>query len=87
MFSFFFQYFFIIKFYVIHEEAHTNERFISCDLRWTSAVHLQGARRGVISRSRGRALYRDASRAVYMLGPPPARGGDRGVMCPYENMA
>ena len=41
-------------------------------------------------RSRGRALYRDASRAAYMLGPPPSRGGDLdlegGVMCPCENM-
>ena len=43
-------------------------------LRWTSAVCLQGA--GCRSRSRGRALYRDASRGAYMLGPPPARGGD-----------
>ena len=45
-------------------------------------------------------LYRDASRAAYVLGPPPsrARGGDLeleggdlelegGVMCPCENMA
>ena len=54
----------------IREEAHTNERFISC----TSAVCLQGA--GCRSRSRGRALYRDASWAAYMLGPPPSRGGD-----------
>ena len=23
-----------------------------------------------------RALYRDASRAAYVLGPPPSRGGD-----------
>ena len=28
------------------------------------------------SRSRARALYRDASRAAYVLGPPPSRGGD-----------
>ena len=27
-------------------------------------------------RSRGRALYRDASWAAYVLGPPPSRGGD-----------
>ena len=26
-------------------------------------------------RSRGHALYRDASRAAYVLGPPPSRGG------------
>ena len=43
-------------------------------LRWTSAVCLQGA--GCRSRSRGRALYRDASRATIVLGPPPSRGGD-----------
>ena len=31
----------------------------------------------VKSRSRGRALYRDASRtAAYVLGPPPSRGRD-----------
>ena len=28
------------------------------------------------SRSRGRLLYRDASRAAYVLGSPPSRGGD-----------
>ena len=39
-------------------------------LRWTSAVLLQGAR--CRSRSRGRALYRDASRAAYVLDPPPS---------------
>ena len=43
-------------------------------LRWTSAVLLQGA--WCRSRSRGHALYRDASRAAYVLGPPPSRGGD-----------
>ena len=43
-------------------------------LRWTSAVLLQGA--WCRSRSRGRALYGDASRSAYVLGPPPARGGD-----------
>ena len=36
-------------------------------------------------------LYRDASWAAYVLGPPPSRGGDLelegGVMCPCENMA
>ena len=36
------------------------------------------SRAGCRSRSRGRALYRDASRAVYVLSPlpPPSRGGD-----------
>ena len=29
-----------------------------------------------VVRSRGHALYRDASRAAYVLGPPPSRGGD-----------
>ena len=35
-------------------------------------------RAGCRSRSRRRALYRDASRAAYVLGPhpPPSRGGD-----------
>ena len=28
------------------------------------------------SRSRGHALYRDASLAAYVLDPPPSRGGD-----------
>ena len=41
-------------------------------LRWTSALCLQGAT--CRSRSRGRVLYRDASRAAYVLGPPPSRG-------------
>ena len=31
---------------------------------------------GCISRSRGHALYRDASWAAYVLGPPPSRGVD-----------
>ena len=43
-------------------------------LRWTSVVCLQGA--GCRSQSRGRALYRDASRATYVLGSPPSRVGD-----------
>ena len=40
-------------------------------LRCTSAVCLQEV--GCRSRSRGRALYRDASRAAHVLGPPPSR--------------
>ena len=41
-----------------------------------SAVRIQ--RVWCRARSRGRALYRDASRAayVYVLGPPPSRDGD-----------
>ena len=31
---------------------------------------------GSRSRSRGRALYRDASQAANVLSPPPTRGGD-----------
>ena len=42
-------------------------------LRWTSAVRLQGA--GCRSRSRECAFYKDASRAAYVLGPLPSRGG------------
>ena len=44
------------------------------------------------SRSRGRALYREASRAYTChISPLPSRGGDREleevrVMCPCENM-
>ena len=42
--------------------------------RWTSVVLLQGV--SCRSRSRGHALYRDASRAAYVLGLPPSRGRD-----------
>ena len=52
--------------------AHTNERFISCDGH--QLYCLQGA--GCRCRSRGHALYRDASQTTYVLGPPPSRGGD-----------
>ena len=41
----------------IHEEAHTNVRFLSCD---GHQLYERGVDR---SRSSGRALYRDASRA------------------------
>ena len=43
-------------------------------LRWTSAVRLQGA--WCRSQSRGRALYRDALQAAYILDPPPSMGGN-----------
>ena len=57
--------------YFIQEEAHTNERFISCDghqlcafMGWGVDLEVEGLH------------YIDASRAAYMLGPPPSRGGD-----------
>ena len=62
-----------IMFYT-QRSTHTKERFISHILRWTSAICLQ--RVGCRSRSRGHALNRDASQAIYMLGLPPSRGGD-----------
>ena len=34
------------------------------------------SRGGCRSRSRGRALYREASQVAYVLGPPPSKGGD-----------
>ena len=56
---------------------YTRRSTYKCTLHilwWTSAVLLHVA--WCRSRSRGCALYRDASRAAYVLGPPPARGGD-----------
>ena len=53
----------------IHEESQTNERFISCDGHQLYAFMGRG-----VDRSIGHALYRDASRAAYVLGPPPSRG-------------
>ena len=55
----------------IHEEAHTNERFISSNGHQLYDFMVRG-----VDRSRGHALYRDASRAAYMLGPPLSRGKD-----------
>ena len=43
-------------------------------MKGISAVRLQAT--GCRSQSRGCALYRDASQAAYVLGPPPSRGGD-----------
>ena len=43
-------------------------------IRGIRAHRLQGA--GCRSQSRGCALYRDASQAIYVLGLPPSRGGD-----------
>ena len=56
-----------------HNVLYTKKRTFHI-LRWISAVLLQGV--WCKSRSRGRVLYRDASRAAYVLGPPPTRGGD-----------
>ena len=56
-----------------HNVLYT-KKHIQMYASWKSAVLHQGA--WCRSRSRGRALYRDASRAAYVLGPPPSRGGD-----------
>ena len=91
-FSFLFQYFFVITFYVlkrlhiqattdiprqpyegctycfIHEEAHTNIRFISCDGH-------QLYERGVDLEVEGvRYIEMHRGPAAYVLGPPPSRG-------------
>ena len=98
-FSFLFQYFFVITFYVlnnfftqykhvrattgvprqpyegctycfIHEEAHTNVRFISCDGH-------QLYERGVDLEVEGvRYIEMHRGPAAYILGPPPSRGRD-----------
>ena len=47
-----------------HTRRSTHKRTLHI-LRWTSALCLQGA--GCRFRSRGCALYRDASRAAYVL--------------------
>ena len=51
--------------------AHTNNRFISCDVHQLFAFKWRGR-----SRNGGPTLYRDAMRAAYVLGAPHARGGD-----------
>ena len=57
----------------IHEEAHTNERFISCD----GHQLYDFKERGVDLEVEGmHYIDRDALRATYVLGPPPSRGGD-----------
>ena len=59
---------------VLYKKKHTQTN--ASYPAMTLAVCLQGAE--CRSRSRGRALYRDASRAENVQGPPPsrARGGD-----------
>ena len=57
--------------HVLYAKKHTQTLHI---LRWTSVVCLQGV--GCRSRSRGCALYRDASRSAYVLGPPHSRDRD-----------
>ena len=53
---------------MFYTQRSTHKRMLHI-LRWTSAVCLQGAGCSLSrSRSRGRTLYRDASRAAYMLG-------------------
>ena len=100
-FSFLFQYFFVIKFYVLNffppQYKHTYGRLWASHgshmkaahnvlymkhtkrtlhiLRWTSAVCLQGA--GCRFRSRGSALYRDASRAGRTRARPASFKGRR----------
>ena len=61
--------------HMFYTRRSTHKRMLHI-LQWTLPLSLQGAE--CISRSRGRALYRDASRAEYVLGPPPsrARSGD-----------
>ena len=63
--------------HVLYTKKHTqtNASYPAMD----SAVCLQGA--GCISRSRGRALYRDASRAAYVLSSLPSRNGDLELDC------
>ena len=58
---------------IIPTPRSTHKRMLHI-VRWTSAVCLQVV--GCRSRSRGRALHRDASQVAYVLGPPPSRGGD-----------
>ena len=56
--------------FIIHEEAHTNVRFISCDghQRYERSVHLEVEGVRYIEMHRGPAAY--------VLGPPPSRGRD-----------
>ena len=58
--------------HVLYMKKHTqtNASYPAMDI----SVCLQGT--GCRSRSRRRAVYRDVSRAAYVLRPPPSRGGD-----------
>ena len=54
----------------IHEQAHTNVRFLSCDGH-------QLYERGVDLEVEGvRYIEMHRGPAAYVLGPPPSRGGD-----------
>ena len=55
----------------------TNKRTLHI-LPWTSAVQYDFKEHGVYLEVEGVCYnnYRDASRAAYVLGPPPSRGGD-----------
>ena len=57
--------------FVCVKHTQTNASYLAMD------ISCMPSRAGCRSRSRGRALYRDASRAAaHVLGPPPLRGGD-----------
>ena len=57
----------------IHEEAHTNERFISCDGHQLYAFKGRGVDLEVED---VRYIEMHCGPAAYVLGPPPSRGGD-----------
>ena len=57
----------------IHEEAHTNVRFISCDRHQLYDFK----ERGVYLEVEGvRYIEMHRGPAAYVLGPPPSKGGD-----------
>ena len=57
----------------IHEEAHTNERFISCDGHQLYAFKGRGVDLEVED---VRYIEMHCGPAANVLGPPPSRGGD-----------
>ena len=68
---------------ILYKKKHTptNTSYPAMDISCMSSLN-QGA--GCRSRSRGRALYRNASRASYVLGPPPSKGGDLELECEFN---